>query len=133
MILLIKESFNKKATQIKEQTEIEKLVKQLQMMRVEIDIQGAEAIQLIQAVDGQQYEKLERCLHALHTYAEKWDIEKSKKYSIFNVKRGNSKTRFSTVYYPTAYNFEQDPNWTQKYARLWWLIDAKNVPTGENN
>ena len=45
----------KKAAQIKEQTEIEKLLKQLQVMRVEIDIQRAEAIQLIQAVDGQQY------------------------------------------------------------------------------
>ena len=53
------ESLNKKAVQIKEQTEIEKLVKQLQVMRVEIDIQRAEALQLIQAVDGQQYEKLE--------------------------------------------------------------------------
>ena len=54
------ESLNKKAAQIKKQTEIEKLVKQLQVMRVEIDIQRAEAIQLIQAVDGQQYEKPEK-------------------------------------------------------------------------
>ena len=54
------ESLNKKAAQIKEQTEIEKLVKQLQVMRVEIDIQRAEAIQLIQSVDGQLYEKLEK-------------------------------------------------------------------------
>ena len=54
------ESLNKKAAQIKEQTEIEKLVKQLQVMRVEIHIQRAEAIQLIQVVDGQQYEKLEK-------------------------------------------------------------------------
>ena len=45
------ESLNKKAAQMKEQTEIEKLVKQLQVMKVEIDIQRAEAIQLIQAVD----------------------------------------------------------------------------------
>ena len=63
------ESLNKKTAQIKEQTEIEKLVKQLQVMRVEIDIQRAEAIQLIQAVDGQQYEKLEKSLHALLTHA----------------------------------------------------------------
>ena len=61
------ESLNKKAAQIKEQTEIEKLVKQLQVMRVGIDIQRAEAIQLIQAVDGQRHDKLERCLHALLT------------------------------------------------------------------
>ena len=127
------ESLNKKAAQIKKQTEIEKLVKQLQAMRVEIDIQRAEAIQLIQAVDGQQYEQLERCLHALLTYAENWDIEQYKKYSIFNVKRGNIKTRLSTIYYPTAYNFEKDPIWTQKCARLPWPIDAKNVPTGKNN
>ena len=127
------ESLNKKTAQIKEQTEIEKLVKQLQMMRVEKDIQRAEAIQLIQAVDGQQYEKLKSCLHALLTYAENWDIDQNKKYSIFNVKRGNIKTRLSTVYYPTAYNFEKDPNWTLKCARLPWPIDAKNVATGENN
>ena len=81
-----RESLNKKAAQIKEQTETEKLVKQLQVMRVEIDIQRAEAIQLIQAVDGQQYEKLERCLHALITCAENWDIEQYKKYSIFQCK-----------------------------------------------
>ena len=103
------------------------------MMRGEIDIQRAEAIQLIQAVDGQQYEKLVRCLDALLTYAENWDIEQYKKYSIFNVKRGNIKTRLSTVYYPTAYNFEKDLNWTQKCARLPWPINAKNVPSGENN
>ena len=88
---------DKKATQVKEKTEIEKLVKQLHVMRVEIDIQRARAIQLIQAVAGQQYEKLEKCLQALLIYAEKWDIEQYKKYSIFNVKRGNIKTRLSTV------------------------------------
>ena len=126
------ESLNKKATQIKEKTEIEKLVKQLQAMRVEIDIQRAEAIQLIQAVDGQQYEKLERYLHALLTHAEHWDIEQYQKYSIFNIKRGNIKTRLSTIYYPAAYNFGKDPNWTQKCTRLPWPIDEKNVPTGEN-
>ena len=127
------ESLNKKAAQIKEQTELEKLVKQLQVLRVEIDIQKAEAIQLIQAVHGQQYEKLERCLHALLTNAENWDIEQYKKYSLFNVKRGIMKIRLSTVYYPTAYNFDRDPNWTQKCARLPWHIDAKNVPAGKNN
>ena len=69
------ESLNKKATQIKEQTKIEKLFKQLQKMRLEIYIQRAEAIQLIQAVDGKHYEKLENCVHALLTYAENLDIE----------------------------------------------------------
>ena len=64
---------NEKTAQIKEQTDIEKLVKQLQVMRVEIDIQRAEAVQLIQAVDGQQYEKLERSLHAHLTHANQWD------------------------------------------------------------
>ena len=126
------ESLTKKTNQIKDQSEIDKLVKQLQVMRVEIDIQRAEAVQLIQAVDGQQYEKLERCLHALLTHAEHWDIEQYKKYSIFNIKRGNIKTRLSTIYYPAAYNFEKDPNWTQKCTRLPWPIDEKNVPTGKN-
>ena len=72
-------TLNKKATQIKEQTEMEKLVKYLQVMRVEIDVQRAEAIQLIQAVDGQQYEKSEKCVHALLTYAENWYLEQYKK------------------------------------------------------
>ena len=49
------ESMNKKAAQVKYQTKIEKLVKQLQVTTVEIDIQRAEAIQLIRAVDGQHY------------------------------------------------------------------------------
>ena len=127
------ESLNEKAAQIKEQTEIEKLVKQLQVMRVEIDIQRAEAIQLIQAVDGQQYEKLEKSLHALLTHANQWDWKDYEKYSIFNVKRGNIKSRLSTIYYPIAYNFDKDPNWKEKCTRLPWPIDAKNVPTGKNN
>ena len=92
------ESLNKKTAQIKEQTEIEKLAKQLQVMRVEIDIQRAEAIQLIQAVDGQQYEKLERCLHALLTHAEHWDVEQYKKYSIFNIKETS---RLDSQHYTT--------------------------------
>ena len=61
------ESLNKKATQMREETKIQKLVKQLEVMRVKIDIRSAEAIQLIQAVDGKQYEKLETCLHELVT------------------------------------------------------------------
>ena len=127
------ESLNKKAAQIKEQTEIEKLVKQLQVMRVEIDIQRAEAIQLIQAVDGQQYEKLEKSLHALLTHANQWDWKDYEKYSIFNVKRGNIKCRLSTMYYPIAYNFDRDSNWKEKCTRLPWPINPQNVPTGKNN
>ena len=67
------ESLKKKAAQIKEQTETEKLVKRLQVIRVEIDIQRAEAIQA--NVDGQHYEKLERSLHAHLPFAAIWDIE----------------------------------------------------------
>ena len=36
-------------------------------MRIEIDIQRTEATQLIQALDGKQHEKLEKCIHALLT------------------------------------------------------------------
>ena len=103
------ESLNKKTAQIKEQTEIEKLVKQLQVMIVEIGIQRAEAIQLIQAVDGQQYEKLEKSLHILLTHANQWDWKDYEKYSIFNVERGNVKSRLSTIYYPIAYTFDKNP------------------------
>ena len=127
------ESLNKKTAQIKEQTEIEKLVKQLQLMRVEIDIQRAEAIQLIQPADGQQYENLEKSLHALFTHANQWDWKDYEKYSIFNVKRGNVKSRLSTIFYPIAYNSDKDPKWKKRCTRLPWPLDAKNVPTGKNN
>ena len=127
------ESLNKKVAQIKEQTEIKKLVKQLQVMRVEIDIQRAEPIQLIQAVDGQQYEKLEKSLHALLTHANQWDWKDYEKYSFFNVKRGNVKTRLSTIYYPIEYNFDKDPKWKEKCTSLPRPIDSKNVLTGKNS
>ena len=67
------ESLTKKTNQIKDRSEVEKNIKQLQVMRVEINLQRAEAIQLIQAVDGKQYEKLEKILHALLTHANQWD------------------------------------------------------------
>ena len=79
-------------------------------------------------VDGKQYEKLEKSLHANH-----WDWKDYEKYSIFNVKRGNIKSRLSTIYYPIAYNFDKDPNWKEKCTGLPWPINPKNVPTGENN
>ena len=96
------ESLTKKTNQSKDQSEAEKFIKQLQVMRVEIDIQRAEAIQLFQAVHGKQYEKLERSLHALLTHANQWDWKDYEKYSIFNVKRGNIKNRLSTIYHPIA-------------------------------
>ena len=61
------ESLTKKTNQIEDQPEVEKLIKQLQVMRTEIDIQRAEAIQLIQAVDGKQYEKLEKFTRPLNS------------------------------------------------------------------
>ena len=108
-------------------------MKQLQIMRVEIEIKRAEAIQLIQAMDGIQYEKLEKSLYALLTHANHWDWKDYEKYSNFNVKRGNIKNRLSTICYPIAYNFDKDPNWKEKCTRLPWPINPTNVPTGENN
>ena len=102
-------------------------------MRVEIDIQRAETLQLIKVVDGKQHEKLEKCLHALFTNAENRDIEQHNKHSIFNVKRRNIETRLATIFYPNAYKFEKDTNWTQKCARLPWPVNPKNFRTGENN
>ena len=128
-----KEILDKKDTILKDQTEVDKLVKQLQIMTVEIDIQHAEAIQLIQAVDGKQYDKLEKCLHALLTHADHWDWQQYEKYSIFNLKRGNVKTRLSTVYYPIAYNFDKDPEWKNKCTRLPWPVNTKQVPNGKNH
>ena len=127
------ESLNKKATQIKDQSEIEKLIKQLQIVRVEIDIQRAEAIQLIQAVDGNQYEKLEKSLQALLTDANHWDWKDFEKYFIFNVKCGNIENRLSTIYYANAHNFDKDPNWKEKCTRLPWPINPQNVSTERNN
>ena len=48
-------------------------MKQLQNKQVEIDIQRAEATQMIQAADGKQYEKLEKCLLAFLTHTIHWD------------------------------------------------------------
>ena len=127
------ESLTKKTNQIKDQSEIENLIKQFQIMRVEVDIQRAEAIQLIQAVDGTQYGKLEKSLHALLTHANHWDWKDYEKYSIFNLERGSVKSRLSTIYYPIAYNFDEDPNGKEKCTRLPWPINPKNVPTGKNN
>ena len=127
------ESLTKKTNEIKDQSENEKLIKQLQILRIEVDIQRAEAIQLIQAVDGNQYEKLEKSLHVLLTHADQWDWKDYEKYSILNVKRGNVRSRLSTIYYPIAYNFDKDPNWKEKCTRLPWPINPKNVPTGKNN
>ena len=93
-------SLTKKTNQIRDQSEIEKFIKLLQLMRDEIDIQGAEAIQLIQAVDGKQYEKLEKTLQAFLNHANHWDWKDYGKHSVFNVKRGNIKSRLSTTYYP---------------------------------
>ena len=127
------ESLIKKTKQIKDHSEIEKLIKQLQIVRVENDIQRAEAIQSIQAVEGKLYEKLDKSLHALLAHANQWDWKDYEIYSIFNVKRGNIKSRLSTIYYPIGYNFDKDPNWKEKYTRLPWPINPKNVPTGEIN
>ena len=102
-------------------------------IRVENDIQRAEAVQLIQAVDGKQLEKLERSLHALVTHTNHWDWKDYGKYSIFDVKRGNIESCLSTIYYPIAYSFDKDPNWKQKCTRPPWPINPKNVITGENN
>ena len=87
----VEESLNKKTSQIMDRAAVEKFVKQLQVMKVEIDIQRAEDIQLIQAGDGKQYEKPEKCLHALLTHANHWDWKEYEKHSNFNVERGNIK------------------------------------------
>ena len=123
----------KKLTRSKNRPKSEKLAKQLQVMRVEIDIQRVEAMQLIQAVDGQENEKLEKSLHALLTHASQWDRKDYEKYSIFNVKRGNIKSRLSTTSYPIAYKFDKDPNWKEKCTRLPWPTNPQNFPTGKHN
>ena len=124
----LQESLTKKTNQIKNQSEVEKLIKQLLFMRVEIDIQRAEAIQLIQAVDRKQYEKLEKSLHALLIHANHWDWKDYERYSVFNVKRGNIKSRLPTIYYPIAYDFDKNPNWKEKCTHLPWPINPKTSP-----
>ena len=115
-------------------TDIGKLVKQLQVMRTGIVIKRAEAIQLIQAVDGKRYEKLEKCLHALLTsHADHWDWQQYEKYSIFSVKRGNIKTRLSTVDYSIANYFDNDPELKNKWTRIPWTVNTKQVPTEKNH
>ena len=100
-------------------------------MRVEIDIQRAEAIHFIGTVDRKQCENLEKSFQALLTHANYWDWKDFENYSIFNVKRGNIKSRLSTIYYPVAYKFDKDPNWKEKCTRLPWPINPQNVPTAK--
>ena len=116
---------NQKDKSDQRQSEDQKLIKQLQVIRVEIDIRRAEAIQIIQARDGKQYEKLQKNLHALLTPANQWDWKDYEKYSNFKVKRGNIKSRLSTIY-PIAYYFDKDANWKGKYTRLLSLINPFN-------
>ena len=58
-------------------------------MKVENDIQRAEVIELIQAGDEKQYEKLKQCLHyfPLWTHKNQWDWKDNEKtpFSISNV------------------------------------------------
>ena len=93
----------------------------------------AEAIELIQAVDGKQYEKLGKSLRAFLTHVNHWDWKDYEKFSIFDVKRGNIRSRYSTIYYPIAYIFVKNPNWKEKCTRIQWPKNPKNVPFGENN
>ena len=93
-------------------------MKKPQVMKIEIYNQRAEAIQLIQAVDGEQYENLEKKSHSLLIHANRWDWKNDEKYSIFIVKRVNINSRLSTLYYPIAYNFDKDRNWNEKYTRF---------------
>ena len=90
-------------------------------------------IQLIQAVDGKQYEELKKSLHALLTHANQRDWKDYEKYSISDVKRGNIKNCLSTIYYPIAFNFDKDPNWKEKCTCLPWPMNPKDVPIGKNN
>ena len=119
------ESLNKKINRIKDRNELQMLVKQLQTMRVEINIQRAEATQLIQTVNGKQHETLEKCLHDLLTHANHSDWKDMKKNSIFDVKRGNIKNCMSTIYYPIDYSFDKGPDWKNKCTRLFRLVDPE--------
>ena len=67
------ESLNNKTNQLKQQSESDQLVKQLQVMNVEIDIHRAEPSQIFQALDGKQNEKLEKNIHIFLTDTENWD------------------------------------------------------------
>ena len=87
----------KKTNEIEDLAEIEKHVKQLQIMKVGIHFYRAEAVQLVQVVDGKQYKKLEKCMNALLTHANLWDWKDDEKYSNFNVKRVNIKNHLSTI------------------------------------
>ena len=126
------ESLGKKTN--RKQSETDKLVKQLQMMRVERYIQRDEAIQLNEAVDVNRTKNWRK----MHTHSKlmlRIEIGKSVRSSQFStskIKRGNVWSPLSTVRCPVAYNLDKDPNWKQKCARLPWLVNPKNVPTGQN-
>ena len=101
-------------------------------MQVEIAIESGKAIQLIQVVDGKQWEKFEKCLHAVLTHAKYWHWEDYEKYSnFFSVKRGNKNMRLSSNYYPIDCNFDKNPDRQKKCTRLPGPSDSKNVPTAQ--
>lgn len=101
-------------------------LKHLQRLQVEIDIQRAEAIQMISALDKKTHEKLKKSLKQL---IEKADYEQQMKYaksSILNVGRGSVGNRLKRTYFPTGDGgFSEDAAWKKKYSALPWPVSEE--------
>ena len=66
-------------------------------MRIGVDIKRAEVIQLIQVVDIQQNEKLEKCLHALLISADHWEWDNKILFSTLKEEMLKPDSQLSTI------------------------------------
>ena len=103
-------------------------LKHLQKIQVDIDVQRAEAIQMIAVLDKTTHEKLKKSLMLLLKHADYNDQMKYAKASLLNIERGTVKDRLSKIYYPSGDGgFENIPGWREKYAVLPWPVSPDLV------
>ena len=125
-----------KTNQIKDQTEIKPLVKQVQVMREGVVIQRVAAIQLFKADDSQQYMRLEKCLHALLAHAGQRELDQYTKYSIFNIQNEMLKTASQykpPFFYPVVYNFDKIPTGGRIIFGVFGQKNPRRYPLAKNS
>ena len=100
--------------------------KHLQRIQVDIDIQRAEAIQMLAVL-----EKTHDKLKSLKLLLERADYDDQLKYvkaSVMNIERGGVKDRLSKIYYPTGDGgFEDIPEWKENDTVLPWPVSPEVV------
>ena len=103
-------------------------LKHLQKIQVDIEVQRAEAIQMIAVLHKKTHEKLKKSLMLLLKHADYNDQMKYAKASLLNIERGTVRDRLSKIYYPSGDGrFENIPGWREKYAVLPWPVSPDLV------